>query len=56
MYFDEPGKDNTDQTLKVAADRARELGLTEAVVATSTGKLSIIPPSNLVIFEEGVNS
>lgn len=38
MYFDKPGKDNTDQTLKFAADRGRELGLTEAVVATSTGK------------------
>jgi len=38
MYFDQPGKDNTDQTLKVAANRASELGLTEAVVATSTGK------------------
>jgi hypothetical protein len=37
MYFDKHGKDNTDQTLKLAADRARELGLTEAVVATSTG-------------------
>ena len=38
MYFDKHGKDNTDQTLKFAADRGRELGLTEAVVATSTGK------------------
>jgi uncharacterized protein len=38
MYFDKPGKDNTDQTLKLAAERGRELGLTEAVVATSTGQ------------------
>ena len=38
MYFDKPGKENTDQTLKLAADRGRELGLTEAVVASSTGK------------------
>ena len=38
MYFDKPGKDNTDQTLKLAAERARELGLEEAVVASSTGK------------------
>ena len=37
MYFNNPGKDNTDQTLKFAAERGRELGLTEAVVATSTG-------------------
>ena len=38
MYFNNPGKDNTDQTLKFAAERGRELGLTEAVIATSTGK------------------
>ena len=37
MHFDQPGKENTDQTLKLAADRARELGLEEAVVASSTG-------------------
>ena len=33
MYFDKPGKDNTDQTLKSAANRANELGLTEAAVS-----------------------
>lgn len=38
MYFDKPGKDNTDQVLKLAADRGRELGITEAVVATTTGR------------------
>ena len=38
MYFDKPGKDNTGQTLKFAADRGRELGLKEVVVASSTGK------------------
>jgi hypothetical protein len=38
MYFDQPGKENTEQTLKLAADRGRELGLKEAVVASSTGK------------------
>jgi len=37
MYFDKPGKENTDQTLKLAADRGRELGLKEAVVASSAG-------------------
>ena len=37
MYFDKPGKDNTDQTLQQAAERADELGLDEVVVATSTG-------------------
>ncbi len=38
MYFDKPGKDNTDQTLQQAAERADELGLDEVVVATSTGR------------------
>ena len=38
MYFDKPGKDNTDLTLKLAAERANELGIDEVVVATTTGK------------------
>jgi len=37
MYFDKPGKENTDRTLELAAARARELGITEAVLATSKG-------------------
>ena len=35
MYFDKPGKDNTDQTLKLAAERGKELGMEEVVVASS---------------------
>ena len=38
MYFDRPGKDNTDQTLKAAFERGKELGLNEVVVATTTGE------------------
>ncbi len=38
MYFSEPGKTNTTQTLKLAYERGRELGLDEVVVATTTGK------------------
>ncbi len=38
MYFDKPGKDNTDQTLKLAVTRGKELGLDEVVVASSTGR------------------
>lgn len=37
MYFDKPGKDNTEQTLKLAAERGKELGLKEVVVASTTG-------------------
>jgi hypothetical protein len=38
MYFDQPGKDNTDQTLKLAAERGKELGINEVVVASSSGE------------------
>lgn len=37
MYFDKPGKDNTQQTLKQAAKRSKELGIEEVVVASTTG-------------------
>ena len=37
MYFDRPGKDNTDQTLTAAAQRAKELSIKEVVVASTTG-------------------
>ena len=37
MYFDKPGKDNTEQTLKLAADRGNALAINEVVVASTTG-------------------
>ncbi len=37
MYFDKPGKDNTQQALKLAAARGKELGIEEVVVASTTG-------------------
>jgi hypothetical protein len=37
MYFARPGKDNTEQTLKLAFKRGKELGLDEVVVASSKG-------------------
>ena len=37
MYFDEPGRDNTEQTLKLAYERGVELGLTEVVIASTKG-------------------
>lgn len=36
-YFEDPGKINTQQTLEFAHDRARELGINEVVVASTTG-------------------
>jgi hypothetical protein len=38
MYFDKPGKVNTQQTLELACQRGRELGLNEVVVASSSGE------------------
>ena len=37
MYFDKPGKDNTEPTLKLAAQRAKELGISEVAIASTTG-------------------
>jgi len=41
MYFDKPGKENTEQTLRLAAARAGELGVKEVVVASSKGDTAI---------------
>ena len=38
MYFDKPGKENTDQTLKIAVDRCKQLGIKEVVVASTSGQ------------------
>ena len=35
--FDKPGKENTEECVRLAADRARELGLKEVIIATNTG-------------------
>lgn len=37
MYFDKPGKGNTEQVLTLAFERAGVLGLDEVVVASTTG-------------------
>lgn len=41
MYFERPGYQNTADTLSAAARRARELGVTELVVATTTGSTAL---------------
>ncbi len=38
MYFEQPGKVNTRQTLIAALERARELGLNEVVLASTSGE------------------
>ena len=38
VYFDKPGKQNTEATLKLAIERAKELGIKYIVVASSYGE------------------
>lgn len=37
MYFDKPGKENTEQTLKLAFQKGQQAGINEVVVASTTG-------------------
>ena len=37
MIFDKPGKDNTEQTLKLAFQRGKELDINEVVLASTKG-------------------
>jgi uncharacterized protein len=37
MYFDKPGKENTEQTLKLAFQKGQQVGINELVVASTTG-------------------
>jgi hypothetical protein len=37
MYYEKPGRENTAQTLKLAYERGKALGLNEVVVASSRG-------------------
>ena len=37
MYFNQTGKVNTEQTLKLACERGKELGIDELVIASTTG-------------------
>ncbi len=38
--FDKPGPDNTDETVRLAAKRAKEMGIGEMVVASNTGRVA----------------
>ena len=41
VYFGERGRQNTEQTLKLARDRAEELGIADVVVASYTGDTGV---------------
>jgi len=41
VYFDKPGKRNTERTLEIARARAEELGIDAILVATTTGATGV---------------
>lgn len=41
IYFERPGPQNTDKTLKAAKKRAQELGIKHVVVATTSGETGV---------------
>lgn len=54
VYFEKPGKENTDETLRLARERAEQLGIRNVVVASYTGytalkAINVFRGFNLVI-------
>ncbi|MBI2868533.1 MAG: hypothetical protein HYX96_01755 [Chloroflexi bacterium] len=41
VYFDRAGQENTDETLRIARQRAGELGIRTILVASTTGELAL---------------
>lgn len=41
VYFDRPGKDNTEAVFDIARKRAAELGITTIIVASTTGETAL---------------
>jgi len=41
VYFDKPSRENTDETLKLAKERAEKLGIKNIVVASSSGTTGV---------------
>jgi len=37
VYFEEPGRENTEETLRLAAERARLRGISKIVLASTRG-------------------
>ncbi len=42
VFFERPGKENTGETLTLARERARELGIRNVVVASSSGETGVV--------------
>lgn len=41
VYFENPGEGNTDETLRIAKERAHEMGIKTVVVATTVGGTAV---------------
>jgi hypothetical protein len=41
VYYDKPGQENTDETLALAKQRAKELGIKTILVASTVGKTAV---------------
>ena len=41
VYFEKPGPENTEETLKIAKERAEELGIRNIIVASTTGETGV---------------
>jgi len=41
VYFDRPGKENTEETLRIALERANKLGIKTVVVASTIGDAAV---------------
>jgi len=41
VYFDKPGKENTDEVLRIARKRAKELGIKNILVASTGGETAV---------------
>ena len=41
VYFEKPGVENTDEVLRIAGQRAEELGIDAIVLASNTGKTGV---------------
>lgn len=52
VYFEKPGLENTDETLRLAKERAENLGIKNIVVASTTGATGVKASE---VFGEGYN-
>jgi len=52
VYFERPGPENTDETLKLAKERAESLGIKNIIVASTTGATGVKASE---VFSDGYN-